>query len=83
MNKKLLDYFNNDSLAASVWLGKYAAEGEETPDDTHKRMAKEFWRVEKEYQEGETDELKSELSEYFNYNHDNLSTLMTLARFLI
>lgn len=54
MNKKLLDYFNQDELAASVWLGKYAVEGEESPDDTHRRMSKEFWRVEKKYQDEET-----------------------------
>lgn len=49
MNEKLLEYFNNDELAASVWQGKYAVDGEETPDDMHKRMAKEFARVERLY----------------------------------
>lgn len=63
MTDKLLDYFNGDSLAASVWLGKYAAEGEETPSDTHRRMAKEFYRVDKKYQEKEGEE-KRLLSEY-------------------
>ena len=46
MGSELLDYFNGDELAANVWQGKYAQEGEETPDDMHKRMAKEFARIE-------------------------------------
>lgn len=44
-----LEYFNGEELPASVWRGKYAAEGEKTPDDTHKRMAKEFARIEANY----------------------------------
>mgnify|MGYP003599662571 FL=1 len=27
MQDKLLNYFNEDDLASSVWLGKYAEEG--------------------------------------------------------
>lgn len=50
MKKELLNYFNNDELAASVWQSKYAQEGEETPDDMHKRLAKEFAKVEEKYQ---------------------------------
>ena len=46
---KSKEYFNNDELAASVWEGKYAAEGENNPDDMHKRMAKEFARIEEKY----------------------------------
>lgn len=45
----LTNYFNGDSLAAEVWLNKYAAEGEVTPDDMHKRMAKEYTRIERKY----------------------------------
>lgn len=50
MNDKLLSYFNGDELATSVWLQKYAQEGEETPDDMHRRLAREFARVEVNYQ---------------------------------
>ena len=50
MQDKLLSYFNEDDLASSVWLGKYAQEGEETPDDMHRRLAKEFDRIEFNYQ---------------------------------
>ena len=44
-----LEYFKGDELAASTWRNKYATEGEQTPDDTHKRLAKEFARIESEY----------------------------------
>jgi ribonucleotide reductase alpha subunit len=50
MNKELINYFKGDELAASVWLSKYANEGETTPDDMHKRMAKEFARIEDKYE---------------------------------
>ena len=48
-SEKLLQYFSGDELAANVWLGKYAQEGEETPDDMHKRLATEFARIEGQY----------------------------------
>ena len=50
MGSELLKYFKGDELASQVWLAKYAQEGEETPDDMHKRMAREFARIEKRYQ---------------------------------
>jgi ribonucleoside-diphosphate reductase alpha chain len=46
MNEELLKYFNGDDLAAKVWLEKYALESEITPDDMHKRLAKQFARIE-------------------------------------
>ena len=49
----VIDYFNGDELAAGVWQGKYALEEENIPDDMHKRLAKEFARVDKDYQEDE------------------------------
>jgi ribonucleoside-diphosphate reductase alpha chain len=49
-DNKLLEYFNGDDLAASVWQGKYQQDNEETPDDMHKRLAKEFAKVEEKYQ---------------------------------
>ncbi|MCK9322255.1 MAG: ribonucleoside-diphosphate reductase, adenosylcobalamin-dependent, partial [Bacteroidales bacterium] len=47
-------YFNGDSLAADVWMNKYALrDGSEiyevSPDDMHKRLAKEFARIEAQY----------------------------------
>ena len=44
-NKKAKEYFKGDSMAADAWQGKYATETEETPDDMHKRLAKEFATV--------------------------------------
>ena len=48
-------YFKNDSLAANVWINKYALKDSEgklyelTPDDMHRRIAKEIARIEKKY----------------------------------
>lgn len=44
-----LEYFNGDELAASTWRNKYAMKGEKNPDDMHRRMAKEFARIEAKY----------------------------------
>lgn len=48
-------YFNGDDMAAEVWVNKYALKDsygniyELTPDDMHKRLAKEFARIEAKY----------------------------------
>ncbi|MHA2402823.1 MAG: adenosylcobalamin-dependent ribonucleoside-diphosphate reductase [Candidatus Kariarchaeaceae archaeon] len=53
--KASLEYFKGDELAASVFTNKYALQDEEgnylelTPDDMHKRMAREFSRVESKH----------------------------------
>ena len=61
---KILEYFKGDELAASTWQNKYAAKGEVTPDDTHKRLAKEFARIEEYYNCNLNSENKLKLSEY-------------------
>lgn len=49
---ELLRYFNGNETAASIWKDKYCVkdkndvEQEATPDDMHRRMAKEFGRME-------------------------------------
>lgn len=49
--EKTLEYFHGDSLAAEVWVKKYALQDsngkflELTPSDMHRRMAREFYRV--------------------------------------
>lgn len=53
VEKAALEYFNN-SLAANVWMDKYALKRngeylELTPDDMYKRLAKEFSRIEQKY----------------------------------
>lgn len=63
MNPILLDYFNNDELAASAWLGKYAKENEITPDDMHERLASHFFNADKSYHKKDLQNL-SILSEY-------------------
>jgi ribonucleoside-diphosphate reductase alpha chain len=50
-----LDYFNGDTIAADVWSKKYAMKNkdmeyvEKTPEDTHRRLAKEFARIEDKF----------------------------------
>lgn len=53
--KASLDYFKGDDLAARVWVNKYALKDsfgnifERTPDDMHRRLAKEIARIEERY----------------------------------
>lgn len=55
LREATLKYFNGDELATDVWMKKYALQDNEdnylelTPDDTHKRLAKEFARIEANY----------------------------------
>ena len=48
-------YFKGDELAANVWINKYAMKDshgnifDRTPDDMHKRIAKEIHRIEQKY----------------------------------
>lgn len=55
IDKKLLDYFSGDDLAAKVWLDKYALRDydgniiESTPTEMFKRLATEIHRIEKSY----------------------------------
>lgn len=78
MNSK--EYFNGDELAASVWEGKYAAEGESNPDDMHKRMAKEFARIEESYVK--TDRFIDQPIEIVAVKHSNLSNYGKSRNFL-
>ena len=53
--KESTEYFGGDELAASVFVTKYALTSRDgeiqelTPDDMHRRLAKEFARIEKKY----------------------------------
>ena len=53
--------FPNDELARSVWKSKYAQENETHYDQMHKRLAKEFARIEESYQK---EELKNDSKNY-------------------
>ncbi len=61
------EYFNGDELAATTWINKYALKTpkgeflEQSPEDMHKRMAREFSRMEKKYK---PDQKLQNLSEY-------------------
>lgn len=68
---KELEYFKGDELAASTWRNKYAADGEQTPDDTHRRLAKEFARVENNYDWDMPNHKAMKLSNY-GYQRPNL-----------
>lgn len=53
--KASIAYFSGDELAADVFVGKYALQDlkgnifESTPEETHRRLAKEFARIEARY----------------------------------
>ena len=55
-------YFGGDELAATVWLNKYALKDsrgniyERTPDDMHRRIARELARIEAKYPNPVTEE---------------------------
>ena len=66
--KASMAYFNGDELAATTWINKYAIKGQDgrfselSPADMHKRMAKEFGRIESKYAQETVD--KSHFSDY-------------------
>ncbi len=53
--KASLAYFKGDEMAATTWINKYAVKDkkgnylEKSPNDMHRRMAKEFGRMEEKY----------------------------------
>lgn len=70
---KSLEYFDGDELAANVFVTKYALTSkdgeilESTPDDMHRRMAKEFARVEQKYPNPMTEDEIFNLFKDFKY----------------
>jgi ribonucleotide reductase alpha subunit len=68
-----LKYFNGDSLAAEVWVNKYALKDsnenifELTPDDMHKRIAREFARAESKFENPLSEEEIYSLIKDFKY----------------
>lgn len=73
-----MKYFDNDSLAATTWINKYAMrdkEGnlvEQTPDDMHRRLAKAFATKEEHYRYKVDNKNWSKLSEY-GYKREELT----------
>lgn len=71
--EKATGYFDGDTLAADVWMNKYALKDshgniyERTPDDMHHRLAAEVARVEKKYPNPMGEEEVFELFRNFKY----------------
>ncbi|MDP5090158.1 MAG: adenosylcobalamin-dependent ribonucleoside-diphosphate reductase [Saprospiraceae bacterium] len=67
------DYFKGDTLAASVWVNKYALKDsfgkiyEKSPDDMHRRIAKELARIEAKYTNSLTESEIYDLLADFKY----------------
>ena len=68
-----LKYFDGDELAARVWATKYALKDsfgnlyELTPDDMHRRIAREINRIEKKYPNPMSEDRLFELMSHFRY----------------
>lgn len=68
-----LKYFDGDELAARVWANKYALKDsfgnyyELTPDDMHRRLAREIARIEKKYQNPMSEDRVFDLIKNFKY----------------
>ncbi|MDY6148122.1 MAG: adenosylcobalamin-dependent ribonucleoside-diphosphate reductase [Porphyromonas sp.] len=68
-----LEYFKGDELAAKVWVTKYALKDsygniyEQSPQDMHRRIAKEISRIEKNYPNPMSYEKILSLLEGFRY----------------
>ncbi|MFO8129573.1 MAG: adenosylcobalamin-dependent ribonucleoside-diphosphate reductase [Bacteroidales bacterium] len=66
-------YFEGDSLAANVWANKYALKDsqghiyEQTPDEMHRRLAREIARIERKYADPLSEEQLFELFRRFRY----------------
>lgn len=71
--KEVTAYFGGDELAATVWIDKYALKNEfgelveKTPDEMHRRIAREFARIEKKYPNPMSEELIYSLLKDFTY----------------
>jgi ribonucleoside-diphosphate reductase alpha chain len=68
-----IQYFNGDELAARVWANKYALKDsfgnlyEKTPDDMHRRLAREIHRVERKYRNPLSEDLIYSVLKAFRY----------------
>ena len=71
--KATLEYFKGDELAARVWASKYALKDSDgnyfelTPDDMHRRIAREITRIENKYPNPMSEETVFDLLQGFKY----------------
>jgi ribonucleoside-diphosphate reductase alpha chain len=70
---KSLEYFKGDELAAKVWVSKYALKDsdgniyEQSPEDMHRRLAREIARIEKKYKNPLSEKELFDLFDRFRY----------------
>ena len=69
---EVLNYFKGDNLAAEVWINKYALKDENyiyerPPDEMHRRIAKEFARIEANYKNPMSEDEIYDLLKDFKY----------------
>jgi len=70
---EVVEYFDDDELAAGVWVDKYSLKNdkgellERNPDEMHRRIAREFSRIEKKYANPLSEEKIYELLKNFKY----------------
>lgn len=72
IRKATLNYFGGDTLATDVWINKYCLRDgenfyEQTPDDMHKRLAREFARIEQRYKNPMSEDEIFNLMKDFKY----------------
>ena len=70
--KETIKYFNGDILATDVWINKYALKTdngylESNPDEMHRRISKEFARIESKYKNPLSEQEIYELLKDFKY----------------
>jgi len=71
--RKATAYFKGDTLAANVWINKYALKNSDnqlfelTPDDMHRRLAREIARIESKYPDPLSEEEIFNLLKDFKY----------------
>lgn len=71
--KASTEYFNGDEFAATTWINKYALKDgdnnllELTPDDMHKRLAREIARIERQYPNPLSEDELYEVMKNFKY----------------
>lgn len=73
VKKSSKEYFKGDTLASEVWVSKYALKDgngvffEKTPDDMHRRLSREFARIEALYPAALSEEEIYDLLKEFKY----------------
>jgi ribonucleoside-diphosphate reductase alpha chain len=71
--EEVVDYFDGDELAAGVWIDKYSLKNDRgemlecNPDEMHRRLAREFARIENKYVNPLSEEKIYELFNKFKY----------------